>query len=114
MAFLLIILRDTTSNYRSADIAKKYQEFYWKMARISLENGMDIARNCRKKGKDVILTPEERNLARKLEKSLAKRALAEERKMARERDRRKIQLDLEGLNFITFTNFINFAGIPRQ
>ena len=62
----------------------------------------------------MALTLQERNLIKRIERSLAKRALTEERKLARAKDRRKIQLDLEGLNFITFMNFINFEAFPRQ
>ena len=45
---------------------------------------------------------------------LAKRLAIRERKIARERDAKKIQLDLEGLNFIKFINFIDFEQAPKQ
>jgi hypothetical protein len=77
------------------------------MAQILLDN-------VKNRGKDMILTLEERRLVRKLERALSRRALAEERARAREKDRKRIMLDLEGLNFITFINFINFDNIPRQ
>ena len=55
-----------------------------------------------------MLTHEEHILVKRLAKRLAKR----ERKIARENDKKKIQLDLEGLNFIEFMNFINFETFP--
>ena len=55
-----------------------------------------------------MLTHEEYVLMKRLTKRLAKR----ERKIARENDKKKIQLDLEGLNFIKFMNFINFETVP--
>jgi hypothetical protein len=45
---------------------------------------------------------------------LAKRLAVRERKIAREQDAKRIQLDLAGLNFIKFINFINFAEFPKQ
>jgi len=45
-------------------------------------------------------------------KRLTKRLAQRERKIARENDKKKIRLDLEGLNFIKFMNFINFETVP--
>jgi len=45
-------------------------------------------------------------------KSLARRLAKRQRKIARENDMKKIQLDLEGLNFINFMNFIDFETAP--
>ena len=45
---------------------------------------------------------------------LAKRLAVRERKIARERDAQKIQLDLEGFNFVKFINFIHFEHAPTQ
>jgi len=58
----------------------------------------------------MILTHNECALIAKLTKKLAIR----ERKIALEHDAKKIQLDLEGLNFIKFINFINFEHAPTQ
>ena len=55
-----------------------------------------------------MLTHEEYVLMKRLTKRLAQR----ERKIARENDKKKIRLDLEGLNFIKFMNFINFETVP--
>ena len=45
---------------------------------------------------------------------LTKRLAIRERKIARERDAKKIKLDLEGLNFIKFINYIDFEQAPKQ
>ena len=45
---------------------------------------------------------------------LTKKLAIRERKLARERDAKKIQLDLGGLNFINFINFIDFDHAPKQ
>ena len=58
----------------------------------------------------MILTDNAYTLLAKLTKRLAIR----ERKIARERDAKKIQLDLEGLNFLKFINSIDFEHAPKQ
>jgi len=46
--------------------------------------------------------------------NLAKRLAIRERKLAREHDAKKIQLDLQGLNFLNFMNFIDFKHAYDQ
>ena len=57
---------------------------------------------------NLVLSREDYTLMKGLTKRLAER----ERKIARESDTKKIIREFQGLNFITFMNFINFETFP--
>ena len=46
--------------------------------------------------------------------NLVKRLAIHERKLAREKDAKRIRLDIQGLNFIKFINYINFEHAYDQ
>jgi len=60
------------------------------------------------------LTYEESQFLGVLAKRISKRAMEAERKIARENDMKKIQLDFEGLNFIKFLNYIHFGSAEKR